>query len=182
MLIVCWLVLSAGGVGAGPAYAPIMPRAAQSLLLDIAQAGPRLVAVGERGHILYSDDDGQSWRQARVPTTQMLTSVCFINPGHGWAAGHDGIILVTDDGGETWRVQRNGIAAQEQTNLEKREAALAEVQRLERAAAAASPDERVALEAALEALVAPGGAPRAPSRTAPARRCTRPTAPSRPPH
>ena len=150
MLIVCWLVLSAGGVGAGPAYAPIMPRAAQSLLLDIAQAGSRLVAVGERGHILYSDDDGQSWRQARVPTTQMLTSVCFINPGHGWAAGHDGIILVTDDGGETWRVQRNGIAAQEQTNLEKREAALAEVQRLERAAAAASPDEQAALEVALE--------------------------------
>jgi photosystem II stability/assembly factor-like uncharacterized protein len=32
--------------------ASIMPLASQSLLLDIATAGSRLVAVGERGHIL----------------------------------------------------------------------------------------------------------------------------------
>lgn len=150
MLIVCWLALTAGGVAAGPDYAPIMPRAAQSLLLDIAAAGSRLVAVGERGHILYSDDDGRNWRQARVPTTQMLTSVCFVDAGHGWAAGHDGIILATDDAGETWRLQRNGIAAQEQANLEQREVALREVQRLEQAVAAAPPRERGALESALE--------------------------------
>lgn len=149
MLIIFWLVLTSGAA-VGADYAPIMPRAAQSLLLDLAEAGSRLVAVGERGHILYSDDQGRTWRQARVPTTQMLTSVCFVNAEQGWAAGHDGIILVTDDAGETWRAQRNGIAAQEQTNLEQREAILREVKRLERALVAASPDERGKLETALE--------------------------------
>ena len=33
-------------------------------MVDIAAAGDRLVAVGERGHILYSDDDGKSWTTA----------------------------------------------------------------------------------------------------------------------
>ena len=31
-----------------------------SLLLDVARAGDRLVAVGERGHVLYSDDSGRT--------------------------------------------------------------------------------------------------------------------------
>jgi len=150
ILTALWLVITSGSITAGPDYAPIMPRAVHSLLLDLADAGSRLVAVGERGHILYSDDDGRNWRQARVPTTQMLTSVCFIDAGHGWAAGHDGIILATDDGGETWRLQRNGIAVQEQANLEQREAARVEVQRLKRAAAVALPGEQAALETALE--------------------------------
>jgi photosystem II stability/assembly factor-like uncharacterized protein len=153
MLIAFWLLLNSGGVAADADYAPIMPLAARSLLLDLAVAGSRLVAVGERGHILYSDDEGRNWRQARVPTTQMLTSVSFVDAGHGWAAGHDGVILVTDDAGESWRVQRNGIAAQEQTNLERREVAMAALQQLEQAAAAAPPDEQAVLEAALEEAV-----------------------------
>ena len=37
-----------------------MPLASKSLLLDIVIAQDRLVAVGERGHILLSDDDGNS--------------------------------------------------------------------------------------------------------------------------
>jgi photosystem II stability/assembly factor-like uncharacterized protein len=76
-------------------YAMIMPRAASSLLLDIAAAGDRLVAVGERGHILYSDDHGDSWVQTRVPTSVMLTRVFFVSGDLGWAVGHDGNILVS---------------------------------------------------------------------------------------
>jgi photosystem II stability/assembly factor-like uncharacterized protein len=83
--------------------AEIKPLAPQSLLLDLVHAGPRLVAVGERGHVLLSDDQGESWRQARsVPTRAMLTAVFFADADYGWAVGHDETILNTVDGGETW--------------------------------------------------------------------------------
>jgi len=83
--------------------AEIEPLASQSLLLDLATAGRRLVVVGERGHVLLSDDQGKSWRQARsVPTRAMLTAVFFVDSEYGWAVGHDETIINTVDGGETW--------------------------------------------------------------------------------
>jgi len=83
--------------------AEIAPLAASSLLLDLARAGKRLVAVGERGHVLLSDDEGATWRQAKaVPTRTMLTAVFFVDDEYGWAVGHDETILNTVDGGETW--------------------------------------------------------------------------------
>src|SRR6188472_1854964 len=83
--------------------AEIEPLAAGSLLLDLAVAGDRLVAVGERGHVLISDDQGATWRQAKsVPTRVMLTAVFFVDGQYGWAVGHDETILNTVDGGETW--------------------------------------------------------------------------------
>lgn len=84
-------------------------KASVSLLLDIAKAGKRLVTVGERGHILFSDDDGVSWRQATVPTSITLTAVCFPTPAQGWATGHDGVVLHTADGGDSWIIQTNGF-------------------------------------------------------------------------
>ena len=80
-------------------------RASSSLLLDITQAGDRIVAAGDRGHILYSDDNGNSWTQAKVPTRQLLTAIDFIDDRHGWAVGHDALVLATADGGESWAVQ-----------------------------------------------------------------------------
>lgn len=80
-------------------------KASTSLLLDVEQAGERLVAVGSRGHIVYSDDAGDSWLQAPVPVRQMLTAVSFVDDRHGWAVGHDSLILHTSDAGETWEVQ-----------------------------------------------------------------------------
>lgn len=77
--------------------------ASQSLLLDLAAAGPRLVAVGERGHVMLSDDQGATWRQAKsVPTRVLLTAVFFTDAQYGWAVGHDETIINTVDGGETW--------------------------------------------------------------------------------
>jgi photosystem II stability/assembly factor-like uncharacterized protein len=79
------------------------------LLLNFAKAGQRLIVVGEYGHILLSDDDGKSWRQAQnVPTKSTLTSVVFVDDKRGWAAGHDTIVLHTQDGGETWTRQFGG--------------------------------------------------------------------------
>jgi len=80
-------------------------KAMRSLLVDVTKAGKRVVAVGERGHVIYSDDDGKTWHQARVPTSALLTAVFFIDAKLGWAVGHDTQILATEDGGETWQVQ-----------------------------------------------------------------------------
>lgn len=80
-------------------------KASRSLLLDVTHAGKRMVVVGDRGHILYSDNQGKTWIQAKVPTRQLLTAVYFVDDQHGWAVGHDAQILASADGGETWHKQ-----------------------------------------------------------------------------
>lgn len=82
--------------------------AARSPLLDVTPAGARLVAVGQRGHILYSDDAGRHWQQASVPVSADLTAVHFPTPSQGWAVGNDGVILHSGDAGATWRKQLDG--------------------------------------------------------------------------
>jgi photosystem II stability/assembly factor-like uncharacterized protein len=80
--------------------------AATAMLAAVSTAGGRIVAVGDHGVILLSDD-GKQYRQARsVPTRAMLTSVAFIDRSTGWAAGHDGVVLKTVDGGEHWKLLR----------------------------------------------------------------------------
>ena len=83
-------------------------KASSSMLLDVANAGKRLVAVGERGHVVYSDDNGGTWAQAAVPVSVTLTAVSFPTPEKGWAVGHDGVVLHTSDGGKTWAKQLDG--------------------------------------------------------------------------
>lgn len=75
-------------------------------LIDATHAGHRLVAVGGHGYIIYSDDDGKTWRRADAPYSGLLTAVDFPDPQHGWAVGHGGLILVTTDGGKIWTEQR----------------------------------------------------------------------------
>jgi photosystem II stability/assembly factor-like uncharacterized protein len=74
----------------------------RAVLLGAAQAGARIVAVGERGIVVLSDDGGRSWLQAGTPTSVTLTTVRFADAKHGWAVGHGGVILGTEDGGKTW--------------------------------------------------------------------------------
>lgn len=80
----------------------VMPLARESLVLDIAQVGETFVVVGDRGHVLISEDQGRSWIQKRTPTRVPLTGVWFHDRTLGWAVGHDAVILRTEDGGETW--------------------------------------------------------------------------------
>lgn len=85
--------------------------AASETLLAATQAGPRIVAVGDHGTVMLSDDGGGHFRQARsVPTRAVLTAVSFADGQHGWAAGHWGTIIKTSDGGETWTLQRSDTA------------------------------------------------------------------------
>ncbi len=81
------------------------PFATSALLLDITRAGDRLISVGEQGIILLSDDHGQSWRQADVSVSVMLTAVSFYDVKNGWAVGHDGTVLSTIDSGLSWQLE-----------------------------------------------------------------------------
>ena len=87
--------------------------AARSSLLAAGRAGNRVVAVGTRGHIVYSDDNGVTWRQATVPVSVDLVAVSFPAPNVGWAVGHEGVVLATRDGGATWAKQLAGKQAAE---------------------------------------------------------------------
>lgn len=96
--------------------ADITPASVDTSLLAAARAGGRIVAAGDNGVVLLSDDAGQHYRQAReVPVDAMLTSVSFADDRFGWAVGHRGAILHTRDRGETWSLQRD--AAQEDRPL-----------------------------------------------------------------
>ena len=94
----------------GPQSALLAGKAAQNRLLDIAVAGSHLVAVGEQGGILRSED-GKSWTQVRSPVNGMLTRLRFSDEKSGWALGYDAAILQTTDGGNTWSLRHFDAAA-----------------------------------------------------------------------
>lgn len=83
----------------------------KAVIIDLARAGSRLVAVGERGLVLVSDDNGQNWQQVSVPVSVSLTAVQFVDAKYGWAIGHAGVVLATVDGGESWVIQLSGLDA-----------------------------------------------------------------------
>lgn len=93
--------------------AVIGPQAMHAVLQGIARAGTRLVAVGERGVVLLSDDNGEHWRQAPTPVSVTLTAVQFVDERNGWAVGHAGVVLHSRDGGEHWALQLDGVRAAE---------------------------------------------------------------------
>lgn len=80
------------------------------LLMALTRAGQRLFAVGEHGVILFSDDDGTSWRRADVPVSISLTNIYFATLQKAWAVGHAGVVLRTTDSGVTWRKQLTAAA------------------------------------------------------------------------
>ena len=88
-------------------------QAARAVLQSAAQAGPRLVAVGERGIVVLSDDGGKNWRQVQVPVSVGLTAVRFVDAQHGWIVGHGGLVLSSADGGQSWTRQLDGRQAAE---------------------------------------------------------------------
>ena len=85
------------------------PKAAASKFMAVVNTGSgRLVAVGERGHIVHSDDGGRKWTQAQVPVSVTLTAVSFPSPQQGWAVGHGSVLLHSSDGGATWTKKLDG--------------------------------------------------------------------------
>ena len=104
---------SAGAVEPQPPHAisslkepPRLVAPEKAPVVAAAMAGKRIVAVGDYGIVILSDD-GKAYRQAKaMPTRAVLTSVFFLDDKRGWAAGHDGTIVTTADAGETWQLLR----------------------------------------------------------------------------
>jgi photosystem II stability/assembly factor-like uncharacterized protein len=90
-----------------PAIAVKNPKAIP--LVTITRVGQRLFAVGLHGVILFSEDNGDTWRQAAVPVDVTLTAIYFKSEREGWAVGHFGVILHTVDGGLTWTSAVDGL-------------------------------------------------------------------------
>jgi len=114
--LAAWCAAAATGAGTLPAPlerpAVALREPQRAALLGLAQAGARVIAVGERGVVLLSDDAGQHWRQAAsVPVSTTLTAVQFVGERSGWAVGHQGVVLRSDDAGEHWARQLDGQAA-----------------------------------------------------------------------
>src|SRR5512134_1715805 len=94
-LLACSAAFAAPQAPVGPALerpALASRHAQRSVLLGAAQAGARLVAVGERGIVLLSDDEGAHWEQVPVPVSVSLTAVRFADERLGWAVGHGGVV------------------------------------------------------------------------------------------
>jgi photosystem II stability/assembly factor-like uncharacterized protein len=103
-LFLIGLLFSMTAAFAGP-LPPDSPWLTSNLYLQAVKAGDRLVAVGDRGAIIYSDDQGQHWQKASTPSQVLLTDVCFSDEKHGFATGHDATVMVTTDAGLNWTVQ-----------------------------------------------------------------------------
>ena len=123
--------------------------APESLLTDADRAGDRIVAAGERGHIIYSDNGGESWTQGEVPVALTLTGVDFGTETHGWAVGHSGVVLHSSDSGATWDLQLTGVDAAKLAIETRKDEIAAMEERIEEA-----PEEEVGdLEWALDDLI-----------------------------
>ena len=76
--------------------------AKHSLLLGIDGDARRSIAVGERGHILLTENNGKNWIQKKSPTRRTLNSVCLVDQKTIWIVGHQSTVLRSQDGGENW--------------------------------------------------------------------------------
>jgi len=72
---------------------------------DLSRVGAALIAVGERGTILKSVDDAQTWalRHDDAALAITLTAVTALSPEVLLAVGHDGVMLRSPDAGEHWQ-------------------------------------------------------------------------------
>ena len=123
--------------------------APENLLNDADRAGQRIVAAGERGHIIFSDDSGETWVQSQVPVSLTLTGIDFGSETHGWAVGHSGVVLSTENAGESWDLQLTGVDAAKLAIETRKEEIEAMEARIEEA-----PEEEVDdLEWALDDLI-----------------------------
>ncbi len=98
------LALTGGAALAEPPAPPpemAVTRVDRLRITALAAAGKRLVAAGERGRILYSDDEAKSWQNAASPVSVSLNALAFSDKV-GLAVGHNATILRSEDDGKTW--------------------------------------------------------------------------------
>ena len=84
--------------------------AAKAPMLDVTKCGDRLVAVGIRGLIVVSHDEGVTWEQRPSPIDVTLTSLVCVGSNMVFAVGHEETLLRSADDGLTWRLVRTDAA------------------------------------------------------------------------
>lgn len=99
-------VLGAGlmtaSIAHGDTSSPTAPSNPGLYLTSVARAGSHILAVGERGSAVLSEDDGKTWQVYPTGVSETLTAVTFLSESIGIAIGHGGNIVQTLDGGKTW--------------------------------------------------------------------------------
>lgn len=121
------LLMAAGCVAVSAEVEDVLTRAStvsakagQAVMLAVARAGDRFVAVGERGIVLISDGAARQWTQVGTPVSVTLTAVHFPDANNGFAVGHGGVVLGTRDGGSTWQRLLDGRQAAERVLADAR--------------------------------------------------------------
>ncbi len=72
-----------------------------SIITNITKQQDKILAVGERGHILsWSDMD--NWQQQSVPVSLTLTDSTTLKDGTRFAVGHDSVILKSAPQSDSW--------------------------------------------------------------------------------
>ncbi|UVE17411.1 YCF48-related protein [Pseudomonas sp. LS44] len=114
--LIAYLVCAIVAAGIAYAFTPRDPqtpsdtqlRADRVHINALLNLDKRQVAVGERGSILLSDDQGRSWQQASVKPQRhvSLTGLVAVSAEQLLAVGHDGLILRSQDAGSTWQEVR----------------------------------------------------------------------------
>lgn len=138
--------------------AVMAPKAAKSFTMGVATRSGTVLMVGERGIVLQRntasaapaqgvvDAEGVAWKQARVPVSVNLTSVCFASDKMAFAVGHDGVVLKSMDAGGSWvRVFDGNQANAQVVALAQKRLAEAQTQRDQ-----AKPDEQTKLDEQLD--------------------------------
>lgn len=71
-------------------------------IFDLAARENRIIAVGDHGLILMSEDGGIGWTRVPSPVESPLTAVTFSGAGRVCAVGHRSTLLMSGDGGDSW--------------------------------------------------------------------------------
>ena len=73
-------------------------------LFAAAAFNGRISVAGERGTLLQSDPNSDTWRQAGIQIPRLsLNGIAFGKDGFGLVVGNRGLVLRTEDGGKSWQ-------------------------------------------------------------------------------
>jgi len=73
-------------------------------LYNSAVVNEKIWVVGEKGKILFSNNNGLTWQEQISGTTKRLNKVQFIDENYGWVITHDSLLLKTENGGLNWEI------------------------------------------------------------------------------
>jgi photosystem II stability/assembly factor-like uncharacterized protein len=78
---------------------------------DSRNFGEGRIAIATEGYLLWSTDDGESFRPQYFPGNPVLRAIEFENDLNGYVAGSNGWIFRTTDGGTSWTQMSSPISS-----------------------------------------------------------------------